>query len=61
MECLTLSVSYDIFMDNYLTFFHLLTHLEINNIEQHVCSAKIGYANALSLGTNSWKKGTWPL
>ena len=32
MECVTPSVSFDIFMDNYLTFFRLLTHLEVNNI-----------------------------
>ena len=32
MECLTPSVSFDIFMDNYFTFFRLLTHLGVNNI-----------------------------
>ena len=32
MECVTPSVSFDIFMDNYFTFFRLLTHLEVNNI-----------------------------
>ena len=32
MECLTPSVSLDIFMDNYFTFFHLLIHLGVNNI-----------------------------
>ena len=32
MECLTSSVSFDIFMDNYFTSFRLLTHLGVNNI-----------------------------
>ena len=32
MECLTPSVNFDIFMDNYFTFFRLLTHLGVNNI-----------------------------
>ena len=32
MECLTPAVSFDIFMDNYFTFFRLLILLEVNNI-----------------------------
>ena len=32
MECLTASVSFEIFMDNYFTSFRLLTHLGVNNI-----------------------------
>ena len=32
MECLTPTVSFDIFTDNYFTFFGLLTHLGVNNI-----------------------------
>ena len=32
MENLTPSVSFDKFIDNYLTFFRLITHLGINNI-----------------------------
>ena len=35
MECLTPTVSFDLFMDNYLTSFRLfvlLTHLRVNNI-----------------------------
>ena len=32
MECLTPSVSFEIFMDNYFTSFLLLTHLGVNNI-----------------------------
>ena len=33
MECLTLSFSFDIFMNNFFTYFRLLTHLEINKIQ----------------------------
>ena len=58
MECLTPTVSFYIFMDNYFTSFRLLTHLGVNNIRALVCTTKIGYPNALSLGTNSCKKGT---
>ena len=32
MECLTPGVSFDVFVDNYFTFVHLLAHLEINKI-----------------------------
>ena len=32
MECLTQTVSFDIFMDNYFTSFRQLTHLRVNNI-----------------------------
>ena len=32
MECLTPSVSFDIFMDNYFTSFRLLTQHGVNNI-----------------------------
>ena len=56
MECSNPSVSFDIFMDNYFTSFLLLTNLELTTFEQHVCSTKIGYANALSKGTNNCKK-----
>ena len=31
IECLTASVSFDIFMDKYFTSFRLLTHLGVNN------------------------------
>ena len=34
MECLTATVSFDIFMDNYFTSFRLLTLLEVNNIPE---------------------------
>ena len=33
MECLTPSVSFDIFVDNYFTSFRLLTHLGVSNIQ----------------------------
>ena len=54
MECLTPSVSFNIFMNNYFTYFRLLTHLGVNNIR--ATRVLIGYVNALSLGTNSCKK-----
>ena len=50
------SVSFDIFMDTYFTSFRLLTLLGATILEQHMCSTKVGYAIALSLGTNSCKK-----
>ena len=46
-------------MDNYFTYFRLfvcLPTLELTKFKQEVCSTKIGYANTLSLGTNSCKK-----
>ena len=55
MEYLTPTVSFDIFMDNYFTSFRLLADHGVNT-RQHVCSAKLGYPNALSLGTNGCKK-----
>ena len=33
IECLTSSVSSEIFMDSYFTTFRLLTHLGVNNIQ----------------------------
>ena len=36
VECLTPTVSFDIFMDNYFTSFRLLTHLGVNNIRADV-------------------------
>ena len=56
MECLTATFSFDVFTDNYFTFFVCFPTLEITTFEQQVCSAKIGYANAVSLGTSSCKK-----
>ena len=59
MECLTPTVSFDLSMDNYFTSFRLflcLPTLELTTLKQEVCSRKIDYVNALSLGTNSCKK-----
>ena len=53
MECLTSSVSFDIFMDNYFTSFRLLTHLGVNNIRATQMHYHWGQADA--------KKGTWLL
>ena len=43
---------------NYFIFVRLPTHLWVNNIR---AAGVLNNANALSLGTNSCKKGTWPL
>ena len=59
MECLTPTVSFDLFMDNYLTFFCLfvcLPTLELTIFKQEVCSTKISYANTLSSRTKSCEK-----
>ena len=54
MECLTPNFSFDIFIDDCLTSFRrCLPTLELTLYEQQVCSTKIDYANALSLGTNN--------
>ena len=58
MECLTATVSFDLFMDNYLTSFRLfvcLPTLELKTFEQEVCQTR-GYANTLSSGAKSKKK-----
>ena len=55
MECLAPTVSFDLFMDNYLTSFRLfvcLPTLELTTFEQEVCSTKTVYANILSLERN---------
>ena len=36
VDCLTPTVSFDIFMDNYFTSFRLLTHLGVNSIRADV-------------------------
>ena len=36
VECLSPTASFDIFMDNYFTSFHLVTHLGVNNIQPDV-------------------------
>ena len=61
MECLTPGASFDIFMGIISHLFVCLPTLELTTFEQRVCSAEIGYANALPLGTSIWKKGTRPL
>ena len=58
MECSTPIVSFDLSIDNCCTSFPLfvcLPTLKLTTFEQQVCSIKIGYANTLSLGTNSCK------
>ena len=47
MECLTLTLIFDIFMVNYFTSIRLLTHFRFNNIRETGYSTKIGHANAL--------------
>ena len=42
---------FNIFIDYYSTFFCLLTHIGVTNIR----ATKIGYANALSMGTSNCK------
>ena len=59
MECLTPTVSFNLFMDNYFISFRLfvcLPTLELITFEQEVCSTKIGYVNTLSSGTNNCKE-----
>ena len=47
MECLTSTYNFDIFMDNYFTYFRLLTHLE---------ATEMYYANSLLLEETAAKK-----
>ena len=69
MECLTPTVSFDLFLDNYFTSFRLFVcwpTLELTTFEQEVFSTKIGYPNTLlnlvnlteicSALEQSWKK-----
>ena len=59
VECLTRTVNFDLFTYNFFTSFGLfvcLPTLELTTFEQEVGSTKIGYANALSSGTNCCKK-----
>ena len=46
----------EIVMNNYFTYFCLLTHLGVTNIFATGGINKNGYGNSLSLGTNSRKK-----
>ena len=59
VKCLTPNVSFDLFTDNCFTSFCLfvcLPTLELTTFEQEVCSSRIGCANTLSLGANSYRK-----
>ena len=56
MECLTPTFNFEIFTDNYFTFFHLLTHLGGNNIRATGVVNKNRLLKFLSFGTNSCKK-----
>ena len=59
MECLAPTVSFNLFMDNYFTFFRLFVcspTLVLTTYEQEVCSRKIVYANILSSEINTCKK-----
>ena len=42
-------------------FFRLFTTFKLTVFRQQVCPTKTGEANALSLGTNNCKRGTWLL
>ena len=41
MECLTPTVSFDIFIDNYFTPFRLLTHVGVNKINDIVTPLRL--------------------
>ena len=60
MECLTLTLIFDILMVNYFTSILLLTHFGVNNIRGTGYSTKIGHANALKLGTNRCQRRKLP-
>ena len=62
MVCLTPTISFDTFMDNYFISFRLLTHLGANNIK----ATRMLNKNRLHECTINWnkhlqKKGTWRL
>ena len=59
MECLTPTVSFDSFMDNYFTSFRLfvcLPILKLTTFEQEVCSTKIGTQMHYHRGQTTVKK-----
>ena len=56
MECLTQTFTFDILWITISYLFVCLPTLNLTTFEQQVCSIKIGYANALSLGATSCKK-----
>ena len=61
MECLTPSVSFDLFMDNYSTSFYLLTHFGVNNIRGTRVLNKNRLHKCTIIGEKRQKKGKWPL
>ena len=50
MECLTPSVRFNIFMDNYFKFFRLLTHLGVNDIRATRVLSKNRFRNCTIIG-----------
>ena len=60
-ECLTTSVSFDIFMDNYFTSFCLLTHLGVNNIRATPVLNKNRLRKCTIIGDKQLKKKERPL
>ena len=56
MEHLFPTLSFDIFMDNYLTSIHLLTHLGVNNIRAEGVPNKNRLRKCTIIGTNSCQK-----
>ena len=62
MKCLTPSVSFDIFMDNYFTSFCLFTHLGVNNIRgTRVLNENRLHKYTIIGNKQLHKKGTWGL
>ena len=56
MECLTLSVSFDMVMVTISHLFICLPTLELTTFEQQVWSTKMSYTHAISLETNKCVK-----
>ena len=62
MECLTPSVSFDIFMNSYFASFHLLILLAVNNIQVTRVLNKNSLRKCTITGDKQLhKKGMWPL
>ena len=62
MECLTQTITFDIFMDNYFTSFRLPTHLRVNDIQARRVLNKKWLRICTVIGDKHLqKKGTWPL
>ena len=56
IECLTPSVNFDTFMDNYFTPFHLLTHLGVNNIRETLAVNKNRLRKCTIIGDKQLQK-----